>query len=97
MVRFVLQDRVGAMSEQTLESELETVPKGDLNRVVSFGMQEVSRISNMESRLIEHKAFLTAGSTAFAYFVNMKPSDEAAPLGENGLMVTKATQKLREV
>lgn len=96
MCTFIV-DRIGAMSEQSLESELETVPKGELNRVVNFGMQEVGRIANMESRLIEHKTFLMPGSTAFAYFVNMKPSDEAAPLGENGLMVTKSTQKLKEV
>ncbi len=85
------------MSEQSLESELETVPKGEFVRVVNYGLQEVSRISAIESRLLEHKAFLSPGSTAFAYFVNMKPSDEAAPLGENGLMVTKSTQKLKEV
>jgi hypothetical protein len=46
---------------------------------------------------MDHKAFLMPGSTAFAYFVNMKPSDEAAPIGEHGLMVTKSTQKLKEV
>ena len=85
------------MSEQTLESELLTVPPAEFTRVITYGQQEVSRISAIESRLFEHKAFLSAGSTAFAYFVNMKPSDEAAPLGENGLMVTKSTQKLKEV
>lgn len=85
------------MSEQTLESELDTVPKGELTRIVNSGMMEVGRVANIESRLMEHKAFLMPGSTAFAYFVNMKPSDEAAPLGEHGLMVTKSTQKLKEV
>lgn len=85
------------MSEQSLESELETVPKAEFNRVVTYGLQEASRISAIENRLLEHKAFLTPGSAAFGYFVNMKPSDEAAPIGEHGLMVTKSTQKLKEV
>ena len=85
------------MSEQTLDSELEPVPKGELTRVVNYGLQEVGRLSAIESRLLEHKAFLQPGTAAFGYFLNMKPSDEAAPLGEQGLMVTRATQKLKEV
>ena len=85
------------MSEQSLDSEILTVPKGELDRVVNYGMSEIGRISNIESRLMEHKDFLMPGSTAFAYFVNMKPSDEAAPIGEHGLMITRATQKLKEV
>lgn len=85
------------MSEQSLDSEILTVPKVELDRVVNYGMSEIGRISTIESRLMDHKAFLMPGSTAFAYFVNMKPSDEAAPIGEQGLMVTKSTQKLKEV
>ena len=85
------------MSEQSLDSEILTVPKSELDRVVNYGMTEIGRISTIESRLMDHKAFLMPGSTAFAYFVNMKPSDEAAPVGEQGLMVTKSTQKLKEV
>ncbi|XP_057375088.1 peroxidase-like [Daphnia carinata] len=91
------RNRIGAMSEQSLESEILTVPNTELVRVSKFGQSEIGRIAGIESRLLEHKAFLSPGSTAFAYFVNMKPSDEAAPLGENGLMVTKSTQKIREV
>jgi hypothetical protein len=85
------------MSEQSLDSEIIFVPKVELERVVTHGMAEIGRISTIESRLMEHKAFLMPGSTAFAYFINMKPSDEAAPIGEQGLMVTKSTQKLKEV
>lgn len=85
------------MSEQSLDSEILTVPNAEIVRISKFGQSEIGRIASIESRLLEHKAFLVPGSTAFAYFVNMKPSDEAAPLGENGLMVTKSTQKLREV
>nr|CAH0110491.1 unnamed protein product [Daphnia galeata] len=91
------RNRIGAMSEQSLDSEILTVPKGELDRVVNYGMSEIGRISNIESRLMEHKDFLMPGSTAFAYFVNMKPSDEAAPIGEHGLMITRATQKLKQV
>ena len=85
------------MSEKSLEEELVDVPAGELARVTTFGMQEVSRLAAVEARLVEHKIFLTPSSPSFGYFVNMRASETAATLGEKGLMVTKATQKLREV
>lgn len=85
------------MSEQSLDSEILTVSSPELARISKFGQSEVGRVAGIEARLLEHKAFLMPGSTAFAYFINMKPSDEAAPLGEQGLMVTRSTQKLKEV
>uniref|UniRef100_A0A0P5QUM0 Chorion peroxidase n=1 Tax=Daphnia magna TaxID=35525 RepID=A0A0P5QUM0_9CRUS len=91
------RNRIGVMSEQSLDSEILTVSNPELARISKFGQSEVGRIAGIEARLLEHKAFLMPGSTAFAYFINMKPSDEAAPLGEQGLMVTRSTQKLKEV
>lgn len=85
------------MSEKSLEEELIEVPKNEFVRVTNFGLQEVSRLAAIENRLIEHQMFLTPTSPSFGYFVNMKASESAATIGELGLMVTKATQKLKEV
>jgi len=90
-------NRIGAMSEKSLDEELLDVPKNELNMVVNFGLQEIGRLAAIEARLLDHQAFLTSSSPSFGYFSNMKASDAAAPVGELGLMVTKATQKLKEV
>jgi len=85
------------MQEKSLDEELLDVPKNELNMEVNFGLQEIGKLAAIEARLLDHQAFLTSSSPSFGYFSNMKASDAAAPVGELGLMVTKATQKLKEV
>ena len=85
------------MSEKTLDEELVEVPPAELTKVTTLGLQEMSRLAVVESRLLEHKTFLTSASPSFGYYINMKASESAASIAELGLMVTKSTQKLREV
>lgn len=87
------------MSEKSLEEELVEVPKPELVRVLSFGPAEIGRLAAIESRQVDHQAFvaLLPSSPSFGYFINMRASSPAASTGELGLMVTKATQKLKEV
>ena len=84
------------MDEQSLESELLEVSPAELDLVVTYGLQEIKRLAVIEANLVEHKTFLTTDSPAWGYYVNMKASDFAATVGENGLMINKATQNLRE-
>ena len=92
-------DRMGMMEEEPLEKELQTVAKDEMKAVAAHGAQALARQAHEEERLVEHRAFLSSSSSSSSsssgYYVNTRATAEAAKAGEQGLMMTRAVQKMK--
>ena len=79
-------DAMGLIRETQVENELTKVPPHELNKVMD-GRRELSRLAAFEKALPDYMPFLSGSNSV----------TETALMGQLGLMVTKTTQKFRQL